>query len=161
LIDNPLLSFDIIQVGLSLIENMVAKKMHITHKNLLILVLPIISIYSIDSKIFAFLSVNSPEKVQNIIRKKKFLKMILKIFKDVVESAASLTEIDIQICAHLLHTTAKLTYHNKKNQDYMIKKKGYEYIKGVIATSQDLNLLQGAICTFANLSETSNLIVKF
>jgi hypothetical protein len=53
LIDNPLLSFEIIQVALSLIENMVAKKMHISHKNLLILVLPILSIYSVDSKPFS------------------------------------------------------------------------------------------------------------
>mmetsp|Transcript_19659 Transcript_19659/g.16801 ORF Transcript_19659/g.16801 Transcript_19659/m.16801 type:complete len:197 (-) Transcript_19659:993-1583(-) len=82
--------------------------------------------------------------------------MILKIFKDVVENSASLTEVDIQICSHLLHTTAKLTYHNRKNQDYMIKKKGYEYIKGVIATSQDLILLQGAICTFCNLGDTND-----
>ncbi len=51
LIDNPLLSFDIIQVGLSLIENMVSKKMHISHKSLLLLVLPLISIYSVDSNI--------------------------------------------------------------------------------------------------------------
>jgi hypothetical protein len=81
--------------------------------------------------------------------------MILKIFKDVIESAQSLTETDIQICSYLLHSTAKLTYHNRKNQEYLIKKKGYEYIKGVIATSQDLMLLQGAICTFSNLCETS------
>lgn len=81
--------------------------------------------------------------------------MILKIFKDVIESANSLTETDIQICSYLLHATAKLTYHNRKNQEYLIKKKGYEYIKGVIATSQDLMLLQGAICTFSNLCETS------
>jgi len=82
--------------------------------------------------------------------------MILKIFKDIVEISPTLTETDIKICSYLLHTTAKLSFHNKKNQDYLIKKKGYDYIKGVIATSQDLSLLKGAIATFANLCETSN-----
>jgi len=84
--------------------------------------------------------------------------MILKIFKDIVEISPTLTETDIKICSYLLHSTAKLTYHNKKNQDYMIKKKGYEYIKGVIATSQDLSLLKGSISTFANLCETSKYL---
>jgi len=49
LIENPLFSSDVIQVALSLIENLVSKKMHISHKNLLLLILPIISIYSTDS----------------------------------------------------------------------------------------------------------------
>jgi len=144
LIENPLLSSHVIQVVLSLIENLVTKRMHVTHKNILVLALPLISIYSTD------------KKVQSIIRKKKFIKMILKIFKDVVESVQNLTEIDVQICSYLLHTIAKLTFHNKKNQDYLIKKKGHEYIKGVIATSQDLLLLQGAISSFSNLSETND-----
>ncbi len=82
--------------------------------------------------------------------------MLLKIFKDVVESVPNLTDTEVQICSYLLHTIAKLTFHNKKNQDYLIKKKGYEYVKGVIATSQDILLLQGAICSFANLAETND-----
>lgn len=144
LIENPLLSSNVIQVALSLVENLVTKRMHVTHKNILVLALPLISIYSAD------------KKVQSIIRKKKFIKMLLKIFKDVVESVSTLTDTEVQICSYLLHTIAKLTFHNKKNQDYLIKKKGYEYVKGVIATSQDLLLLQGAICSFANLAETND-----
>jgi hypothetical protein len=144
IIGNPLLSSDIIQIVLSLLDTMVHKKMHITHKTLLTVVLPIISLFSVD------------KKVQTIIRKKKFLKMLLKIFKDVLQTSQALSDVDVQICCYILHTTAKLTYQNKKNQEYLIKKKGYEYIKGVIATSQDLLLLQGAICTFANLSENAD-----
>ncbi len=38
-----------------------------------------------------------------------------------------------------------------------MKKKGYEYLKGVIITSTDMALLQGAVCTFANLCDTGKL----
>ena len=49
LIENPLLNSNVIQVVLSLIENLVSKRMHVTHKNILVLALPLISIYSTDS----------------------------------------------------------------------------------------------------------------
>ena len=38
--------------------------------------------------------------------------MLLKIFKDILQSSTALGEIDIQICCYLLHTIAKLTYQN-------------------------------------------------
>ena len=56
-IGNPLLSSDIIQIVLSLLDTMVHKKMHITHKTLLTVVLPIISLFSVDSKHFS-ISIN-------------------------------------------------------------------------------------------------------
>jgi len=51
LIENPLLSSNVIQVALSLVENLVTKRMHVTHKNILVLALPLISIYSADSNL--------------------------------------------------------------------------------------------------------------
>ena len=101
-IDNPLLNFDMIHITLSFLDNMMSKKMHLTHKSLLTLILPIISIYSVD------------RKIQAIIRKKKFLKVLLKIFKDILQSPGELSDLEIQICCHILHSLAKLTYENRK-----------------------------------------------
>jgi hypothetical protein len=102
LIDNPLLNFDMIHITLSLLDNMINKKMHLTHKPLLTLILPIVSIYSVD------------RKIQAIIRKKKFLKVLLRIFKDILQSPGELSELEIQICCYILHATAKLTFQNRK-----------------------------------------------
>jgi hypothetical protein len=50
----------------------------------------------------------------------------------------------------VIHFLAKITYKNKKNQDYILQKKGHELIKGVLISAQDMTLFCGSSAVLCN-----------
>ncbi len=99
--------------------------------------------------------------IQTIVRRQKLMKLFIRIFNDITTKSEKIQEIDIDICSCVINFLAKATFKNKKNQDYFLKKKGHEIMKGMIATAQDIHLYNGACALLSNccISTDSRLLL--
>ena len=57
----------------------------------------------------------------------------------------------MDISRSVTHLLAKLTFKNRKNADYMIQKKSYELIKGILLSAQDQSLFSACCFVLANI----------
>ena len=113
---------------------------------------------------------NFEEKIQDLIRRQKFIKTFLNLFKELLQENQKLQPIDFEMANYIFQILAKLTFKNsnfpflqwnkicwflEKNQDYFVKKNGHEFIKSILASSKDLNLTQAGIYILANCCDKS------